>query len=45
MLNKFDQKISEGILFTDQYQLVMAQLYFIHGEHEKRVRFDHYFRN
>ena len=45
MLNKFDQKISEGILFTDQYQLMMAQLYFIHGEHEKRVRFDHYFRN
>ncbi|MGE5457398.1 MAG: nicotinate phosphoribosyltransferase [Methanococcaceae archaeon] len=45
MLQKFDQNISEGILFTDQYQLVMAQLYFTLGLHEKRVQFNHFFRN
>ena len=44
MLKKFDQSISEGILFTDQYELVMAQLYFKQGLHEKKVQFDHYFR-
>lgn len=35
---------AEGILFTDQYQLTMAQLYFRMGLHEKTVQFDHYFR-
>lgn len=45
MRKKFNEKITEGILFTDQYQLVMSQLYFIHGLHEKTVRFDHFFRN
>ncbi len=45
MFNKFDQNISEGILFTDQYELVMAQLYFKMGLHERKVRFDHFFRN
>lgn len=45
MLKKFNQSISEGILFTDQYQLVMAQLYFKMGVHEKVVQFDHFFRN
>ena len=45
MLKKFNQSISEGILFTDQYQLVMAQLYFKMGVHEKIVQFDHFFRN
>ncbi len=45
MLKKFDQKVSEGILFTDQYQLVMAQLYFKMGLHERKVQFDHFFRN
>jgi nicotinate phosphoribosyltransferase len=45
MPKKFDQSISEGILFTDQYELVMAQLYFKHSLHEKNVQFDHYFRN
>jgi nicotinate phosphoribosyltransferase len=44
LLKKFDQDISEGILFTDQYQLMMAQLYFKMGVHEKQVQFDHYFR-
>jgi nicotinate phosphoribosyltransferase len=34
----------EGILFTDHYQLTMAQLYFRAGLHEKPVQFDHFFR-
>lgn len=34
----------EGILFTDQYQLTMSQLYFRMGLHEKTVLFDHFFR-
>ncbi|MBD3305038.1 nicotinate phosphoribosyltransferase [candidate division KSB3 bacterium] len=36
---------SEGILFTDLYQLTMAQLYFRQGLHEKTVQFDHFFRS
>ncbi len=44
MLKKFNQKISEGILFSDQYQFVMAQLYYKMGVHEKPAQFDHYFR-
>lgn len=35
---------AQGILFTDQYQLTMAQLYFKLGWHEKNVQFEHYFR-
>ena len=34
----------EGILFTDQYQLTMAQLFFRMGLHESAVVFDHFFR-
>lgn len=40
-----DQKTAEGILFTDEYQLTMAQLYYRLGLHEKSVQFDHFFRN
>ncbi len=36
---------ARGILFTDQYQLTMAQLYFKVGLHEKVVHFEHYFRD
>ncbi len=39
------QQIAEGILYTDQYQLTMAQLYYRMGLHEKQVQFDHFFRN
>jgi nicotinate phosphoribosyltransferase len=39
-----EQKTAEGILFTDMYQLTMAQLYYRMGLHEKRVQFDHFFR-
>jgi len=44
-MNQIDSNISEGILFTDQYQLTMAQLYFVMGIHEKESQFDHFFRN
>ncbi|MBI5961526.1 MAG: nicotinate phosphoribosyltransferase [Chloroflexi bacterium] len=40
-----EQRIAEGILFTDFYQLTMAQLYFRAGLHEKQVQFDHFFRD
>lgn len=39
------KKIAEGILFTDQYQLTMANLYYRMGVHEIPVQFDHYFRD
>lgn len=45
MQSKFDNDLTEGILLTDQYQLMMAQLYFEMGYHEKIVQFDHFFRN
>lgn len=38
------QRTTEGILFTDQYQLSMAQLYFRAGLHERPAQFDHFFR-
>lgn len=34
-----------GILSTDEYQLTMAQLYFRNGLHERRARFEHFFRS
>lgn len=40
-----EQRIAEGILFTDFYQLTMAQLYYRYGLHEKHVQFDHFFRS
>lgn len=43
-MNAAQQRIAEGILFTDQYQLTMAQLYFRMGMHELNAQFDHYFR-
>jgi len=36
---------AEGILFTDQYQLTMAQLYYRMGLHERHAQFDHFFRS
>lgn len=44
-MKQSDQKTAEGILFTDQYQLTMAQLYYRMGLHDKSVQFDHFFRN
>lgn len=40
-----DQRTAEGILFTDQYQLTMAQLFFRMGLHEREVQFDHFYRH
>lgn len=37
--------VAEGALFTDFYQLTMAQMYFNEGMHDKRARFEHFFRN
>jgi nicotinate phosphoribosyltransferase len=39
-----ERQTAEGILFTDQYQLTMAQLYFRMGLHERQAQFDHFFR-
>jgi nicotinate phosphoribosyltransferase len=39
-----DRAIAEGILFTDQYQLSMAQLYYRIGLAERDARFEHFFR-
>lgn len=44
-MNINERKLAEGILYTDMYQLTMAQLYFRTGMHEKMVQFDHYFRD
>lgn len=35
----------EGFLFTDFYQLTMAQLYYRHGLAERRSQFDYFFRS
>ncbi len=37
--------LAEGVLFTDQYQLSMAQVYFREGIHERRSQFDYFFRS
>ncbi len=43
-MNRVQQRIAEGILFTDYYQFTMAQVYYRMGLHEKYVQFDHFFR-
>lgn len=40
-----ERRTAEGFLFTDQYQLTMAQLYYRLGLHEKDAQFDFFFRN
>ncbi|MEX2655405.1 MAG: nicotinate phosphoribosyltransferase [Acidimicrobiia bacterium] len=37
--------ISEGILFTDHYQLTMAQLYYRSGLATRPAQFEHFFRS
>ncbi|HYO49080.1 MAG TPA: nicotinate phosphoribosyltransferase [Chloroflexia bacterium] len=44
-MKQSDQATAEGILFTDQYQFTMSQVYFRMGLHEQHVQFDHFFRN
>lgn len=36
--------MTEGVLFTDQYQLTMSQAYFRRGLHERPAQFEHFFR-
>lgn len=36
--------LAEGFLFTDQYQLTMAQLYWKHGMADRTAQFDYFFR-
>lgn len=43
-MNRKQQETAEGILFTDEYQLTMAQLYYRTGLHERTAQFDHFFR-
>jgi nicotinate phosphoribosyltransferase len=40
-----ERDTAEGFLFTDEYQLTMAQLYFRVGMHEVKGQFDHFFRS
>lgn len=39
------RSFTEGLLFTDFYQLTMAQLYYRHGLADRRVQFDYFFRS
>jgi nicotinate phosphoribosyltransferase len=45
LMKEPDRSTAEGILYTDQYQLTMAQLYFQMGLQDKVVQFDHFFRS
>ena len=44
-MNNTSQQLSEGILFTDMYQLTMAQLYFRKQLHDYPAQFDYFFRS
>ncbi len=44
-MNREQQNLAEGILFTDAYQLTMAQMYFRLGLHETPAQFDYFFRS
>ena len=43
-MRELDRRTAEGILYTDEYQLTMAQLYYRMGLHERPAQFDHFFR-
>ncbi len=44
MNSKNSMNFTEGMLFTDHYQLTMAHMYYRHGLHERNAQFDHFFR-
>ena len=44
-MEKHERDTAEGVLFTDEYQLTMAHLYYRMGLHEKLAQFDHFFRS
>ena len=39
-----DRAVAEGVLFTDEYQLTMAQLYYRMDLRDRPVRFEHFYR-
>ncbi|MEM9033635.1 MAG: nicotinate phosphoribosyltransferase [Actinomycetota bacterium] len=43
-LRRQHRAVARGLLFTDQYQLTMAQLYHRLGLHEREARFEHFTR-
>ena len=43
-MTRQQRSTAEGILFTDQYQLTMAQLYYRMGLHERPAQFEHFAR-
>ncbi len=44
-MKKYDHMTAGGILYTDFYQITMAQMYFRNGLHERPAQFDHFFRS
>ena len=44
-MNDADWRTTQGAMFTDLYEITMAQAYFRHGLHERPARFDHFFRD
>ena len=44
-MNSKDQLFAEGVLYTDFYQLTMAQVYHRMGIHETNAQFDYFFRS
>lgn len=43
-MSRNSRSVAEGMLFTDLYQLTMAQLYWKQGLHERPAQFDYFFR-
>ena len=44
-MNQKEKDLSYGVLFTDLYQLTMAQIYYRNGMQNTRAQFDYYFRS
>ena len=45
MATTYNRSLAQGILFTDEYQLTMAHLYYRLGLHQRQAQFDHFFRS
>lgn len=43
-MKETQRNLAEGFLYTDFYELTMAQAYFRKGIHEKKAQFDYFFR-
>lgn len=44
-MNQKDKDLSTGVLFTDLYQITMAQIYYRHGMLNTKAQFDYFFRS